>query len=451
MNLHSTRNAAQVTDSSEHTRWNFAVIVAEATFFMSGLAWADPSSVLPQFLGLLTPSTVIIGVIAVLQRLGWLLPPIFMAAVLGHRPHRLPWLRWPVLLGRLPFFAFVAYLWLHGLDNPRVVIWFLVIAYFGISLGNGLLGISWQDIIAKSIPSRLRGRFFASMQFAIAGAAFGVGFAVRWVLGPGHPYFPLDYTLLFTAMALFLTISIVACWMVREPIRPVLDRPQSVRDILLGALPTLRERPAFRGLVFVAALGFGISFSLPFYMVYARQVLNIAEDMAGIYIWAITIGGALASILWGYLNDRRGPRAVLRGGGALVTATPALAICVPAAAFAAEDLLPGAAGALPYLFALVFFAGGATMGAMWMGSMNYLFELATHQDRPRYIALFSLFTLPGALAPLLIGFLLNYLPFPVVFLLMAASGGGALLLSWRMPIPSPQAPTPSLDTDPPPQ
>ncbi len=437
MSQHPHTSTAPTEDSTEHTRWNFAVIVTESTFFMAGLAWVDPSSVLPMFIGALTPSTVVIGLITVLQRLGWLLPPIFMAAVLGHRPHRLPWLRWPVLLGRLPLLAFVAYLWLHGLDNPRLVIWFLVIAYSAISLGNGILGISWQDIIAKSIPSRLRGRFLGSMQFATAGAAFGVGFVVRWILGPGGPAFPSNYTILFTAMAVFLTISIVGCWMVREPIRPVLDRPQSVRDILLGALPMLRERRAFRALVFTASLGFGISFSLPFYMVYARQVLRVPEDMAGVYIWAITIGGALSSILWGYLNDRRGPRSVLRGASVLVTVTPTLAICVPAAALALKGLLPGLADALPYLFALVFFAGGSTMGAMWMGSMNYLFELASHQDRPRYIALFSLFTLPGAVVPLLIGFLLNYLPFPVVFLLMAACGGAALLLSCRLPHPTP--------------
>jgi MFS family permease len=422
---------------TEHTRWNFAVIVAEATFFMAGLAWVDPSSVLPMFIGTLTPSTVVIGVITVLQRLGWLLPPIFMAAVLGHRPRRLPWLRWPVLLGRLPFLVFVGYLWLCGLGSPRAVIWLLVIAYSGISLGNGLLGISWQDIIAKSIPSRLRGRFFGTMQFATAGAAFGVGLVVRWMLGPGGPGLPLGYTILFTAMAVFLTASIVGCWMVREPIRPVLDRPQSVREILLGALPLLRERRAFRALVFTASLGFGISFSLPFYMVYARQVLHVPEEIAGVYIWAMTIGGALSSILWGYLNDRRGPRAVLRGGGALVTVTPTLAICVPAIALALRGLLPGLADALPYLFAVVFFAGGSTMGAMWMGSMNYLFELTSHQDRPRYIALFNLFTVPGAFVPLLIGLLLNYLPFSAVFSLMVACGGAALLLSCRLPHPTP--------------
>jgi MFS family permease len=427
---------AQAEDITEHTRWNFAVIASESTFFMAGLAWVEPSSVLPLFIGMLTPSTVIIGLITVLQRLGWLVPPIFMAAVLGHRPRRLPWLRWPVLLGRLPLLAFVAFLWLRGVADPPVVIWFMVIAYTSISLGNGLLGISWNDIIAKSMPSWLRGRFFGTMQFATAITVFGVGYVVRWMLGPRGPGFPTDYTILFTLMAVFLTVSIVGCWMVREPIRPVLDRPQRLREILGSALPLLRRHSGFRALVLVAALGFGVSYAMPFYMVYAKKELGVEDQIAGIYIWASTFGGAIASIWWGYLNDRRGPRAVIRGACICITMTALTALVLAPAVTAAARLLPGLADALPYLFALVFLLGGATIGATWMGATNYLFDLASHQDRPRFIALMNLLSAPGALAPLLIGWLLNYLQFPVVFSLMAAFGAAALLISLRMPQPA---------------
>jgi MFS family permease len=418
---------------SQHTGWNFAVIVTESTFFMAGLAWVDPSSVLPLFIGMLTPSPIIVGLVTVIQRLGWLVPQVFMAAVLGHRPRRLPWLRWPVLLGRLPLLAFVVYLWLRGVDNPGVVIWFMLIAYFSVALGNGLLGISWQDIIAKSIPSRLRGRFFGAMQFATAMSAFGVGFVVRWMLSPQGPAYPRNYTYLFTLMAASLVISIIGCWMVREPIRPVLERPQSVWQILSSALPTLRRVAAFRSLVLVALLGFGISWATPFYMVHAKQNLGVRDEMAGVYIWALTIGGALGSIWWGYLNDRRGPRAVIRGACVFITVAPLLAIALPAGVRAAATVVPPIQAALPYLFALVFLCGGAAIGATWMGSLNYLFELASHQDRPRYLALWSLLAAPGALAPLLIGWLLKFLPFPVVFTLMATSALAALVVSLRMP------------------
>lgn len=439
--------AARAEEANEHTRWNFAVMVTESSVFMAGLAWVDPSSVLPLFIGKLTPSTVIVGLVVVLQRLGWLIPPIFMAAVLGHRPRRLPWLRWPVVFGRAPFLGFVAYLWLQGVDSPGTVIWLMLIAFGCISLGNGVVSISWQDIIAKSIPSWLRGRFFGSMQFATAAGAFGAGLGVRWMLGPHGPGYPMAYTYLFTLMGVFLTLSTIGCWMFREPIRPVLETPQSIRDIFASVLPTLRRQRGFRFLVLVAVLSFGMSWATPFYMVYAKQELGVRDQIAGIYIWAATLGNAAGSVWWGYLNDRRGPRAVLRGGCVLVTLAPLIAIALAPLALLAARLSPGIADALPYLFAAVFLLGGSAMGATWMGGMTYLFELASHQDRPRYIALMNILTAPGALAPLLIGYLLNYLPFPTVFLMMASFGAASLLISLRMPSPAPLAAGPEAGAD----
>ncbi|HUU55636.1 MAG TPA: MFS transporter [Armatimonadota bacterium] len=428
----ATTLPSRQNESTEHTRWNFGIIVAESTFFMSGLAWVDPAAVLPLFIARLTPSTVVIGAIAVLQQIGWKAPQIFMAAALGHRPHKLPFLRWPVLIGRLPFFVFVGYLWLRGVENSSVVIWFLAIALACISFGNGILGISWNDIIAKSIPPRLRGRFFGSMQFATAVAAFAVGFAVRWALGSSGPGFPLDYTLLFTAMAVFLFISVVGCWLVREPIRPVLDQPQSVRQLLLSTIPMLRD-PPFRALVTAALLGFAVTYTLPFYVVYAKQHLGVEEHVSGVYIWAMTVGGAVASIFWGYLNDSRGPRAVMRGGAILATSTPLLALLLPAIMLPLAEHLPAAARALPYVFGLVFLTGGSAMGAMWMGSTNYLFDLCGHEDRPRYLAIFHLCTIPSALAALVVGWLLAYLSFTVIFFLLMVCGAAALAAALTMP------------------
>ena len=428
-------NAMERADVTEHTRRNFVVIVGEATAFMSGLAWVDPSAVLPMFIGLLTPSTVVIGLVTVLQRLGWMLPQVLMASVLGHRPRRLAFLRYPALVGRMPFMAFVAYLWLRGVSSPETVIWFLVIAYTCISLGNGVLGIAWQDIIAKSIPSRLRGRFFGTMQFSTAVAAFAVGFGVRWMLGSEGPGFPRDYTILFTLMAVSLGLSTFGLWLVREPVRPVLQRRQSVREIVAGAMPLLRERREFRRLVLTGLLGFGMSFTMPFYIVYARQDLGVPAETAGIYIWAAMFGSAISSIIWGYLNDRRGPATVVRGGCALVMITPLLAIVIPWLMGVAEGPFPNAEQYVRYAFALVFVAGGSAMGAMWMGLTNYLFELTGHEERPRYLALMNMLTAPGAFAPLLVGWMLTVLPFVVVFSFVAACGAGAVVLSRRLPEP----------------
>jgi len=429
----AVQDSARLSDWNEHTRWNFATMTTEAAVFQTGLVWVDPVAVLPLFIGRLSPSTLLVGLVTVLQRLGWILPQLPMAAVLGHRPRRAPFLRWGVFYGRLPFLAFAAYLWLYGVSSPGVVLLLTMVAYFSVALGNGVVAIPWQDIIAKSIPSGLRGRFFASIQFSAAMGGVGAGFAVRWMLGPAGPGFPLDFTMLFTLVAVFLSLSTLLCFVIREPIRPVLERPQSLREIVGEVRPLLRERPAFRGLILVALFGSGLSFTTPFYIVYATRQLGVPEQLSGIYIWAAVLGGATASLIWGHYNDRYGPLTVIRGGCTFIVITPLLAVGLPALVQAMGLLVAGARGALPYVFAVVFLAGGATPGAFWMGTTNYLFELANHQERPRYIALLNFLSLPGALSPLLIGWLLGFLPYVLVFVFIAACGAAATILSRRMP------------------
>lgn len=423
--------AAREYDPREHTRWNFPVLVTETAVFMSGLAWVDPATVLPLFITRLGGTPLLVGLVTVLQRLGYMLPQLPMAAILGHRPRRAPVLRWGVLIGRLPMMAFAIYLWTAGVEAKAVVLAFMLFAYFSTAAGNGVVAVPWQDIIAKSIPSELRGRFFASMQFTTSLSTIGVALAVRWFLGPAGPHFPRNYTILFTLLAAFFTISIIQCWMIREPIRPVLESPQSIGEIIRGAAPLLRENRAFRSLVFAGLLGFSLTFTTPFYMVYAKVKLDVPEAMAGVYILAMTLSSASFGWIWGRLNDRYGPQSVVKGSCLMLASAPLLAVILPAT-------MRGLGAGLHYVLALVFVAAGAATAGMWMGLMNYLFELSSHEDRPRYIALMSWLSAPGAFAPLLIGWLLGYLQFPTVFGLMALCGAAAVAVAWRMPALTPE-------------
>jgi hypothetical protein len=107
--------------------------------------------------------------------------------------------------------------------------------------------------------------------------------------------------------------------------------------------------------------------------------------------------------------------------------------------------VPAINQALPYLFGLVFVTAGSVMGGMWMGSINYLFELSSHEERPRYIALLNFLGAPGAFVPLLVGSLLEVFPFRPVFGLLAVIGLSAVAAAWRLPSPSPM-PSPQLDS-----
>ena len=74
---------------------------------------------------------------------------------------------------------------------------------------------------------------------------------------------------------------------------------------------------------------------------------------------------------------------------------------------------------------------------MFIGLMNYLFELSGHEDRPRYIAIMNVLTAPGAFGVAFIGFLLQHLSYPLVFGLVALGALTALTAALRMPVLKP--------------
>jgi MFS family permease len=220
--------------------------------------------------------------------------------------------------------------------------------------------------------------------------------------------------------------------MAREPIRPVLDAPETLRSMIATARRLVGGRAEFRSLVLVSLLGSGLSVSTPFYMVYATRELEVPPETAGVYIWAATLGVAACSMIWAHLNDRRGPRAVLRGAATLVCLVPILALSLPTGVKAASAVVPRTLEVLPLVFALVFLAAGSTMGAFRMGVTNYIFELASHEERPRYIAVAGTLSAPGALIPLLIGWALTFLSFRTVFCGMALAGALLVAVTRRM-------------------
>jgi hypothetical protein len=89
--------------------------------------------------------------------------------------------------------------------------------------------------------------------------------------------------------------------------------------------------------------------------------------------------------------------------------------------------------ALPYLFGLVFLAAGSSANGMWIGTNNYLFDLASHQERPRYIAILNALASPGAVSPVVVGMVLKSVSYPLVFACLAVVGVGLFGLTWRMP------------------
>ena len=121
---------------------------------------------------------------------------------------------------------------------------------------GGLATTPWMDVVARTVPAWLRGRFMGG--FSMAGTLFGAaGAALAAPLLDWLP-FPYGFAACFGLAFGIFTLSLIPLFMFREPPGPPPRPPRPLRE-QLGELPAvLRADPPFRRYVLglaCAALG----------------------------------------------------------------------------------------------------------------------------------------------------------------------------------------------------
>jgi MFS family permease len=269
-----------------------------------------------------------------------------------------------------------------------------------------------MDVIGRTIPTELRGRFFAFS--SAAGAAGGLlgGFLTSaildWTPGPG------GYGICFLIAAVFTALSYLALGAVREPLVVTTAAPTTLATYLRRVPAFLRRDPAFAWFLAVRALAIVGATATAFYAVHGLRAYGATDRWVGVFTALLFSGQVVGTVTFGWLADRLGHRLVIVLG---VTAT--------AAANVLALLAPGL-----HVFSAVFALSGLQQAAATVSNLNVLMEFAPAAgERPTYVGLGNTLVAPVAfVAPLAAGAAADAWGFHAVFLAAIAFGLLALAL-----------------------
>ena len=405
--------------AARHFRWNAAVLVVEGTAFWCGWALFDNETVLPLLLSGLGASDRAIGALRMVQTLGFTLPALLAAHYIHGRVSHKRFLLAAAAAGRAGLLALPPLLYFGG-ASPR---WILPGIFFTISvfwLIDGGCAVSWFDIIAKTVPARVRGRFFGAMQLGGGLASLAAAAVVSRVLRYSGLAFPRNFALLASGWCVMLVVSQVCLALIREPDGHAVeekDRP-TFREYLRQALPLLRRRPALRRLITGRVLLDSSGMALPFYILFAQRDLSVSMRVLGLYIFFKAAGRLCGGPIWGWTSDKLGPARALLGVAYCMVSVPALA-------------LVAGHGAL-WAMAPLFFLVGAVSDGLWMTTSNALLDAVDPAERPLAVGVSSLCQAPGALYGLLGGILAQQLSYAFVFWITLAVGLVGLRVVWGL-------------------
>jgi len=398
----------------QHLRRNVLALGGDFALYMVGLAFASQATILPAFAAHLGASNLVIGAIPALMTLGWNLPSLFAAGYTESLARKMPFVLRYTIWERLPFLGLAVVAFFLARPAPGLSLALMLGMLLLITGTGGVLMPAWMDVVARTVPVGVRGRFFAvSSLLGGAGGLLGSVFTA-WVLARMPA--PDGYAACFLMATLCMGLSYVALARVREPRVAAPDVAPPLGIYLRRVARLLREDRNLgwfllsRALIFVGMMASG------FYTVYALRHYAAPDWAVGVFTTALLAGQMAGNVALGALADRAGHLAPLAiGAGALLLANVG-ALLVPSLE----------------LFFVVFVLQGLHLAAVNVSGLSVLLEFApSPAARPTYVGLGTTLLTPVAFgAPLVAGLVIDAFGFPVLFVAAALGSlaGLALLL-----------------------
>ena len=368
--------------------WRFSTA---GIFFQGGAAAVDSSTIIATLVHGLTGSVVAVGAATAILRYGWLFPQIFVAYFAQRRRRRMPFYIVGAF-GRAACLVGIAGLLASAGVFPDAV---LIALFFGLwtayAFVSGIVAVPYNDIVARSVPSRSRSRLLAIRFFGGGLLALGVAAAAHQFLTTLT--FPGGYAALVLLGAVLLLASSMSFVSAGEPVAPQSQTadggfPAFLRD----GIEVFRSDGHFRLFVYAQWLGGAVMMALPFYILQATAAHGAASDVAFL-LGAQTAGALVSNALWGWWGDRHGKRSLLEGVAVLRAAPPVMTLVW--VAIAGTWAVPTLAG-----FTVVFMLLGALGNGGTIAMLGYLMEISPDDRRPAYSGYFNAIVAPAALLPL---------------------------------------------------
>jgi MFS family permease len=405
-------------------RRNVSALLVDNGAFGGALGFMGYSTVVPNLVILLTNSEPLVGLINMLWSGMWLLPQLAAGRWMANRPRKKPVILVAALISRAPVLVFAIAL---ALNLDRWVLFALlalmVIAFRGF---DSIAAVAWFDIVSKVLPPNLRGQVLGWTQAVSFVVQFLASLAVTWALSTAGPAFPQNYALLIGLSSLALLISLAALSFLRESPGEVSNNVSGQLTMRAHARHILTRDRAFRQSSIARVLLGGVALAIPFYAVHAIKYLNLPESLLGGLLAAQTIGGVIGALVLGQVSTRCGSHLVIRITLLLAMVPPALGVLL-------NLIGPGGGAVLTLGNLLIFAAIGAVDGALLLGFLQYILEIAPDVERTAYTGLANTIGGVTVVASLLGGLLLQATSYPVLFIAAALGPAVGLIVAWKLP------------------
>ena len=396
---------------------NFFLNAANGAATKLGEQLASPSLVLPWLLDTMGAPPFLTGWLVPVRRAMALLPQLVIAGRMRQFERR----KWFWAGGGAGFgLGFLLMIPAVAMLSPLAAGIAIVLLLGVASIARGVSSVAYKDVLAKTIPEGRRGTLLATRASVAGVLTLGAGALLRLYVSDASALTP--YLILLGVAAALWFVGVGFALAVTEEAGAT-DGARDPLEEARAGWHLLQEKVGFRRFILARALLLSVRLAIPFYILYARDLINGSISGLSVFVIATGLAEVLSSPFWGRFSDRDS-RVVMMAGG--------LMSIVVGAATLALIWLP-TAWQTPLVLAVAIFLIGVGKSGVRLGRKTYLVDGAPEENRPTYVAVTNTLIGITTLASGSLGLIAEFLSVRallVTFLALIALG---VLVAWRMP------------------
>jgi MFS family permease len=284
-------------------------------------------------------------------------------------------------------------------NAPYFALFLFFLFFLWQGLGEGIVVIAWQDLLAKIFPINRRGRFFGISGFfesilSVVGASLAAYILITKT-------FPYNFAYLFLLTFFGLCIAWIFLALIREPSKPPIKEKVIYKEYFRKLPELISQDKNFRSfLISRIFLGFG-RMGIGFLIIFGILQWQLTDSFVGKLTVILFVAQMIASLSLGFMADRKGHRLnIIIGLLSLMTA-----------------MVMTVLGHQPWILYFVFILVGIDKAIETLSAQIIVFEFAQEENRPTYIGIASTVAgVFGGVSPIIGGLIYKVWGYQTLFL-----------------------------------
>ncbi|KAA3660738.1 MAG: MFS transporter [Calditrichaeota bacterium] len=408
------------TNPDSTARRNFNAFLWHAVFLALTTTFTDVNTILPSLVVTSGGSDLQLGILTAIMVGTPILGELFFASYLHLKSRKKPFLLFGINLRVFILSITALVLWRAEALAGQGLISLIFLLMFVFALAGTFAGVSYTDILGKSLPETMRQSFFVRRQIFTSIAILISALIARSILAEMH--YPANYVLLFILAAALLLVASAGFWRIKEKPVAITAGTHNFLMVIKSIPATFKKNPNLRSyILFSNFAGFSLTL-MPFFIALAKTSYELTGEQIGMFLLLQIIGMIVSNFIWAQIIKKHHFIGIIKGCVAIGSLLPVLALIFVH---------------LPiYFYWLIFFLMGFTMSARRIGYEGLFIEITDDENRALHKGIVGATRLSTAFFPLIAGWLIGYVGYETIFILSSIMIATSLYFIRELHVPS---------------